>query len=191
MARKPRKPTPPRTTHKNTNIRTHPLTEWNPETVERVFELLCEGNSLRKISTMAMMPSERTLRKWEREDDETGLRFARGREIGTHAMGEECLDIADEEAKGMTHVQDKRLRIDTRLRLMGMWNRKMYGEGKFQDHGEQTPEDPLMIAAAAASEQEAIENLNDLESRLVAMQKGVRRPKLDVIDAKPGKEKRA
>jgi hypothetical protein len=65
-------------------------------------------------------------------------------EYGTHAMAHEAVRIADdatndwmsdqEDGGGVAyklngeHIQRSRLRIDTRLRLIGKWNRKIYGD---------------------------------------------------------------
>ena len=40
-------------------------------------------------------------------------------------MAEECIDISDDPE---LDPQDKRVRIDTRLRLIGKWNAKRYGD---------------------------------------------------------------
>ena len=45
--------------------------------------------------------------------------------IGTHNLADECLEIADR--PGLDPA-DRRVMIDTRLKLIGMWNRKDYGE---------------------------------------------------------------
>lgn len=49
----------------------------------------------------------------------------RAREKGTHLMADECIAIADDP---MLEPHDKRIRIDTRLRLIGKWNSKRYGD---------------------------------------------------------------
>lgn len=51
--------------------------------------------------------------------------ITRARDIGTHVLADECIQIADE--KGVDPAE-KRIRIDTRLRLIGKWNRKDYGD---------------------------------------------------------------
>jgi transposase-like protein len=73
--------------------------------------------------------------------------YARAKLAGTHALAEECLDIADDATGDLTVdgegnertntevVQRAKLRIDTRLRLIGKWNRKDYGD---KVDGEQT-----------------------------------------------------
>jgi len=74
------------------------------------------------------------------KDEAASSAYARAKEAGTHCLAMECLDIADEshgdvtvDAEGNERtntevVQRAKLRIDTRLRLIGKWNRKDYGE---------------------------------------------------------------
>jgi acetyl-CoA acetyltransferase len=68
---------------------------------------------------------------------------ARARELGCHAMADECLEIADNarndwmEANGGDdagyrangeNVQRSRLRVETRMKLLGKWLPKVYGD---------------------------------------------------------------
>lgn len=71
------------------------------------------------------MPCVRTIYGWEKSDPDFLQVSARAQEIGTHKLAGECLEIADG-SEG--DVQDRRLRIDTRMRLIGKWNRKIYGD---------------------------------------------------------------
>ena len=84
---------------------------------------LMEGKSLRSVCR-ELAVNESTVRGWERDHDEFSTHSLRAREIGGHAMADDCLDIAD--AGG--DVQLAKLRIDTRLRLLGKWLPKLYGE---------------------------------------------------------------
>ncbi len=58
---------------------------------------------------------------------EAGEKFSgemlRARERGTHAIAEQCITISDNEPD----VMRGKLRVDTRLKLIGLWNRKVYG----------------------------------------------------------------
>jgi hypothetical protein len=49
----------------------------------------------------------------------------RARQHGTHFLAGDCLRISDDPG---LEPQDKRVRIDTRLRLIGKWNAKEYGD---------------------------------------------------------------
>ena len=50
---------------------------------------------------------------------------ARARKLGTHYLAGESLTIADDLSIDPQH---KRVMVDTRLRLIGKWNRKDYGD---------------------------------------------------------------
>ena len=66
--------------------------------------------------------------------------YARAKAAGTHYMADECIDIADDSSGDVTvdaegnerlnneFVQRAKVRIDTRLRLIGKWNRRDYGD---------------------------------------------------------------
>lgn len=60
---------------------------------------------------------------------EAGQNFSeemlRARERGTHAIAEQCIVISDEKDADAMRAK---LRVDTRLKLIGMWNRKTYGQ---------------------------------------------------------------
>lgn len=76
------------------------------------------------------------------ELDTRALRFARAREIGSEAIGEECLEIADtpqegietEESENGTKIKKadmlnhRKLQIYTRLQLLAKWNPKKWGD---------------------------------------------------------------
>ena len=115
---------------------------YNPAIADYVCEQLALGRSLLRISKDApdgmTLPNESTLREWETKNPEHGANSQRARELGTHHLAEECLDIADDATNdwmereagpqlNSEHVQRSRLRIDTRLRLIGQWNKPAYG----------------------------------------------------------------
>ena len=71
------------------------------------------------------MPGFTTVWEWERENDDLAKLSARARELGTHFMADDCLRIADDSE---IDPQNKRIMVDTRLRLIGKWNAKAYGD---------------------------------------------------------------
>lgn len=71
------------------------------------------------------MPHYVTVLKWQRAHPEFDNLSSRGKAEGTHALADECLEIADD----MTiDPANKRLMIDTRIRLIGKWNSRAYGD---------------------------------------------------------------
>jgi len=80
---------------------------------------------MRSICAMSHMPCLTTIWNWERKHPEFLKHSAQAREYGTHSLADECLSIADDP---VLDPQDKKVRIDTRLRLIGKWNAKRYGD---------------------------------------------------------------
>lgn len=116
---------------------------WPADIRERICKRLATGESLRSICRTDGFPNEATVRLWEREGGEFATQSARAREIGCHSLADECLEIADNarndwmKAHGQDdegyrvngeNVQRSRLRIDTRVRLLGKWLPKVYGD---------------------------------------------------------------
>lgn len=115
-----------------------------PEVVAEICERLANGEPLARICRDEHMPSFPTVWRWEEEDEEFRNLSARAREHGTHYLADECIDIADRKD---LEPNDKRVRIDTRIRLIGKWNAKKYGDKQTVDHqssdGSMTPKAPV------------------------------------------------
>ena len=93
------------------------------------------GETLRQICREDGMPSKSSFYEWMEKDPELAGRFARARLDGFDAIAEESLEIADEVAArnpmgGIDggDVQNRKLRIETRLKLLAKWDPKRYGE---------------------------------------------------------------
>jgi hypothetical protein len=106
------------------NLKVGRPTTYSQEIVDKICILLGEGKTLRAICAMEGMPNITTIWRWERKYPEFCKVSTQAREDGTHILAEECLAIADDP---ILEPQDKRVRIDTRLRLIGKWNAKKYG----------------------------------------------------------------
>jgi hypothetical protein len=100
-------------------------TLFNQELAERIAERLANGEPLRKICQDEDMPNYMTVLRWQERHPDFGLLSARAKQDGTHALADECLSIADNPT---LDPADKRVRIDTRIRLIGKWNAKSYGD---------------------------------------------------------------
>lgn len=99
--------------------------------LESICGQLAEGKSLRAICRERQLP-ESTVRGWFLDDEEAFAQSTRARELGCDALADECIDIADGQS-GVTDPTDKRIRIDTRLRLIGKWS-KRYAEKQQLEH---------------------------------------------------------
>lgn len=71
------------------------------------------------------MPCYMSVLRWQRRHPEFGDLVARAKVDGTHALADECIEIADDKK---SDPADRRVRIDTRLRLIGKWNATIYGD---------------------------------------------------------------
>jgi len=108
----------------NTTKRGRP-SKYSPELADEICTLLCEGNTMKSICALPHMPDIATIWRWEQENGEFCKLSARAREAGTHVIADQCIEIADDP---ILDPADKRVRIDTRLRLIGKWNSKKYGD---------------------------------------------------------------
>jgi hypothetical protein len=104
-----------------------------PAVVEAIITGLSHGTPLAKICAADDMPHFQTVLRWEEEDEEFRALSARAREYGTHYIADDCIRIADD---AELEPQDKRVRIDTRLRLIGKWNAKKYGDATTIKHAD-------------------------------------------------------
>lgn len=109
------------------------------EIVDGALVSLSAGQSL-KAYCEANTVAYKTVWDWLNEDESASSAYARAKAAGTHYLADECIDISDDatgdlivnedgsERTNTEVVQRAKLRIDTRLRLIGKWNRKDYGE---------------------------------------------------------------
>ncbi len=102
--------------------------DFADDQIEELLARTAKGEPLTAICQDPRMPGRTTVYDWEERDPDFAERFRVARARGVHALAEECLTIADEEPKDAVHVANKRVRIDTRLRLAGKWLPKDYGD---------------------------------------------------------------
>lgn len=117
---------------------------------------ISEGVPLRQICRRADMPSKTSFYEWLDGTDLDGedpgapdirsgrlARYARARKLGYDALAEESLEIADDGTNDWVerekedgridvevdrdHIQRSKLRIETRLKLLAVWDPKRYG----------------------------------------------------------------
>lgn len=106
-----------------------------PEIVDDVITRVSKGEPLASVCRTPGYPATVTWYEWLKADDELAGRFARAREAGFDAIAEEALDIADGDP-GTTpqgtvdgaEVMNRKLRIETRLKLLAKWDPKRYGD---------------------------------------------------------------
>jgi hypothetical protein len=103
--------------------------------IEEVCERLSKGEPLAAICRDGHMPNQSTVWDWSKEREDVSQAIARAREAGEEAMLAECLEISDTPTERTQfgtvdggHIQEKKLRIDTRLKLLAKWNPKKWGD---------------------------------------------------------------
>jgi len=101
---------------------------FEDDVVAQLLERTERGEPLTVICAEPKMPKRSTVYEWLEADKEFAGRFRAARARGVHALAEECLKIADEPAADAVAVADKRVKIDTRLRLAGKWLPAIYGD---------------------------------------------------------------
>ena len=108
------------------------------------------GKTLRAYCRQDGKPSYGTVYDWLERDAEQNSRFAHARNLGEEQIAQECLEIADVtqigeivtqkadgscEIKTADMIEHRKLRIETRLKLLAKWNPKKWGE-KLEHTGE-------------------------------------------------------
>lgn len=99
--------------------------KYNDGIAQQICERLSRGEPLARICDDDAMPGYSTVRQWEAEKPEFLALSARAKQDGTHWLADDCLRISDDST---LDPADKRVRIDTRLRLIGKWNSRAYGD---------------------------------------------------------------
>jgi hypothetical protein len=114
------------------------------------------GKTLRSYCRQPGKPSYGTVYDWLEQDAAQNSRFARARDLGEAQILQECLEIADntqigqivtvkgdgsEEIKTADMLEHRKLRIETRLKLLAKWNPKKYGDKTPGD----SPDNPLHL----------------------------------------------
>lgn len=109
--------------------------KYTPELIDEIAARLSKGEPLAAICRDDHMPHPSTVRDWMEAREDVSRAIARGREDGEDWLMAECLNIADSRTEKTTfggfdggHIQEKKLRIETRLKLLAKWNPKKYGD---------------------------------------------------------------
>lgn len=103
---------------------------YTQDIADQICERLSRGEPLARICDNDDMPGYSTVRQWEALKPEFMALSARAKQDGTHWLADDCLRISDD---CTLDPADKRIRIDTRLRLIGKWNSRVYGDKVVQE----------------------------------------------------------
>lgn len=108
---------------------------------DALVEWISEGKTLRSFCRQNGMPSKSTIHRWRADDQDFAGRVARAKDEGFESLAEECLEIADTQEPGeirtvtpdgeTVKTEDmlghRKLRVDTRLKLLACWDPRRYG----------------------------------------------------------------
>jgi len=97
---------------------------------ERALEMVMAGNALSEMfkDDIRGFSSSRFL-KWIHTDRTRQSRYYEAQSIGAELVADQMITIADAE-NSLEDINRSKLRIDTRKFLIGVWNRKRFGEVK-------------------------------------------------------------
>lgn len=104
--------------------------DWADDQIDELLDRTAKGEPLSTICKDPRMPGRSTVYEWLDADADFAGQFQRARAQGVHHLVEECIEIADAPVAkdDSVAVANKRVRIDTRLRLAGKWLPKEYGD---------------------------------------------------------------
>lgn len=107
---------------------------YNNQIFEMVLDRIAEGASLNSIlnnDIRGLKPSE--LIRWIHRDPRRKQRYYEAQSIGAEVVAAQMIGIADGESEPNGIPEDvtrSKLRIDTRRWLLGVWDKKRFGETK-------------------------------------------------------------
>lgn len=98
---------------------------YNEQVAGEICRRLASGEPMARICRDDDMPGYTTVMRWEQDNEEFRQLSTRAKQNGTHFLADDALRIADDETIDTNRAK---LMIDTRLRLIGKWNAKAYGD---------------------------------------------------------------
>ena len=119
---------------------------------EELVERLSKGEPLEVICRDPRLPSARTVREWREKDERFSAAIAGAREVGFDAIAAQTLEIVDNVDEDPS---SRKVRAETRLKLLSKWDPKRYGERLDVTSGGEklkAPTSTLAIQAAALIE---------------------------------------
>lgn len=106
--------------------------EQRARTIPQILKRISEGETLRAICRDLKI-GVRTVYDWQDQDGEFAAHFVRAREAGFDAIADECLEIADDKDEDPA---SRRVRTDTRLKLLAKWDPRRYGDAMQLKHAD-------------------------------------------------------
>lgn len=109
---------------------------FTPALAAEICKRIATGEPLRTICQDPRIPCRQTVIAWTDRDAAFRESYLRAREHGADAIADDCLRIADDLTE---EPQSRRVRVETRLKLLSKWMPKRYGERmELESTGQQT-----------------------------------------------------
>ncbi len=101
---------------------------------DSLVKWVSEGRPLREWCRQPGNACWRTVYDWMDKDKNFDARIARAREDGYDELADKCLRIAFDPCGDQVEVTQRRLQVDTILKLLAKWNPKKYGDRQSVAH---------------------------------------------------------
>lgn len=115
-----------------------------PELIAEICERLSKGEPLAVICRDEHMPCTATVRNWIDEDEGVSSAIARAREDGEDAIVQDAMDQIDADPAMIStqfgekvdpgDVALRKLRFESRLKLLSKWNPRRWGDRIEHEH---------------------------------------------------------
>jgi hypothetical protein len=107
------------------------VSTFTPEVAQQLGDWIADGGTIRSFCRLAGNPSFKTVYRWLANDKVFAAALDIDRDIGHEAIAQDALLIADEPLPpnaGKAEIAHRRLRVETRLKLLAKWHPKRYGD---------------------------------------------------------------
>lgn len=105
-------------------------TVFTPEKMQQLLEHMRSGKTMTSWCKKRKMDVSIVFNFMRSDEGESfHQEFIRAREEGAHALIDATIDLSDEEGtkKKPLDAMRQKLRVDTRMKIAGMWNRRAFG----------------------------------------------------------------
>ncbi len=139
-----------------------------PEFPNEVFRRLSEGETLKAIALEHGLPKGRFVQWYVTVHEKL---YDAALKVRAADLALEALEISDGGA--VEEVGRDKLRVDTRLKLAGKWDRARYGEAVKVDVSRPAPEDDKVVSFAAALIERISERRGERKEKVIEPEEGL------------------
>jgi len=122
--------------------------KFSAAVLARIVAGLESGQPLMAICREEGMPGRSAVYRWGEADATIYQAIARARDLGFDAIAEQALEIADREANSAVEVAQRRLAVETRLKLLAKWCPKRFGDKVELEHSGKVESDITVLTEA-------------------------------------------